>query len=71
MFKHQRLRPACAFAQTDQSLCYSLEYSMTVKLMIERHLEFLSLKGGYTGSLFLCFLVLKCLLRKRDLVGLL
>ena len=23
---------------------------MTVKLLIEHHLEFLSLKGGYTGS---------------------
>ena len=28
----------------------SLEYSMTVKLLTEHHLEFLRLKGGYTGS---------------------
>ena len=27
----------------------SLEYSMTVKLLTEQHLEFLSLKGGCTG----------------------
>ena len=32
----QRLRPACAYAQSDQSLCYSLEYSMTVKLPTEQ-----------------------------------
>ena len=46
----QRLRPACAYAQSDQSLCYSLENSMTVKLLAEQRLEFLSLKGGCTGS---------------------
>ena len=28
----------------------SLEYSMIVKLLTECHLEFLSLKGGCTGS---------------------
>ena len=39
-----------AYAQSDQSLCYSLEYSMTVKLLTEQRLEFLSLKGGCTGS---------------------
>ena len=33
-----------------RSLCLSLEYSMTVKLLAEQHLEFLSLKGGCTGS---------------------
>ena len=27
-----------------------LEYSMTVQLLAEQHLEFLSLKGGCTGS---------------------
>ena len=37
-------------AQSDQSLRLSLEYSMSVKLLTEHHLEFLSLKGGYTGS---------------------
>ena len=33
----------------DQSLCWSLEYSMIVKLLTEYHLEFLSLKGGCRG----------------------
>ena len=33
-----------AYAQSDQSLCLSLEYSMIVKLLIEHHLEFLNLK---------------------------
>ena len=50
MCDQQRLRSACAYAQSDQSLCLSLEYSMSVKLLTEKHLEFLSLKGGYTGS---------------------
>ena len=46
----QNLRSACAYMQSDQSLCKSLEYSLTVKLLTEQHLEFLSLKGGCTGS---------------------
>ena len=46
----QRLRPACPYAQSDQSLCWSLSYSMTVKLMSEQHFEFLSLTGGCAGS---------------------
>ena len=50
MCGQQRLRPTCAFAQSDQSLCLSLEYSISVKLLTEHHLEFLSLKGGCTGS---------------------
>ena len=33
-----------------RSLCLSLEYSMDLKLLIKHHLEFLSLKGGYTCS---------------------
>ena len=37
-------------AQTDQSLCLPLEYSMTVDLLTEHHLEILSFKVGYTGS---------------------
>ena len=41
-----RLRPACPYAQSDHSICESLEYSMTVKLLTEHHLEFISLKGG-------------------------
>ena len=44
------LRSACAYAQSDQSLCWSLEYSRIVQLLTEHHLEFLSLKGGCTGS---------------------
>ena len=50
MCEQQRLRPACAYAQSDQSLCKSLENSMTVKLLTKHHLEFPSLKGGCTGS---------------------
>ena len=50
MCDQQRLRPACAFAQSDKSLCLSLEYSMTVKLLTEHHLVFVSLKGGCAGS---------------------
>ena len=50
MCDQQRLRPACAYAQSDQILYESLGYSMTVKLPTEHHLEFLSLKGGFTGS---------------------
>ena len=50
MCVQQRLRSACAYAQSDQSLCLSHEYSITVKLLNEHHFEFLSLKGGYTGS---------------------
>ena len=46
----QRLRPACAYAQTDQSLCFALNYSMSVKLLIKLNLEFLSLTRGCTGS---------------------
>ena len=46
----QSLRSACAYAQSDQNLCLSLECSMSVKLLTEHHLEFLSLKGGCTGS---------------------
>ena len=45
------VRPsACAYTQSDQSLCLSLEYSMTVKLLTEHYLVFLSLKGGCIGS---------------------
>ena len=50
MCHQQRLRPACAYAQSDQSLCSSFEYSLTVKLPTEHHLEFLSIKGGCIGS---------------------
>ena len=50
MCDQQRLRSACAYAQSDQSLCSSLEYSMNAKLLTELHLEFLSLKGDCKGS---------------------
>ena len=49
MCDQQSLRSACAYAQSDQSLCKSLGYSMIVKLLTENRLEFLSLKGGCTG----------------------
>ena len=50
MCDQQSLRSAYAYVQSDQSLCKSLEYSVSVKLLTEHHLEFLSLKGGCTGS---------------------
>ena len=45
----QGLRSACAYTQSDQSLCLSLEYSISSKLLTEQYLEFLSLKGGCKG----------------------
>ena len=50
MCDQQSLRSSCAYAQSDQSLCGSLEYSMSAQLLTEHHLEFLSFKGGYRGS---------------------
>ena len=50
MCNQQRLRPACSYVQSDQSLCSLLEYSMSLKLLTKHDLEFLSLKGGCTGS---------------------
>ena len=50
MCDEQSLRSACSYAQSDQSLFLSLEYSMSVKLLTEHYLEFLSLKAGYRGS---------------------
>ena len=50
MCHQQRLRPACAYAQSDQSLCLSLEYSMTVQLLTEQRLEFLSFTGSCACS---------------------
>ena len=38
MCDKQSLRSACAYAQSDQSLCLSLEYPMSVKLLTEHHL---------------------------------
>ena len=37
-------------AQSDQSLGASLDYSMSVELLTEHNLDFLSLKAGCTGS---------------------
>ena len=45
-----KAQTACAYAQSDQSLCLSLEYFMTVKLLSEHHLVFLSVKVGCTCS---------------------
>ena len=49
MYDQQSLRAACAYAQSDQTLCESFEYSISVKLLTEHQLEFLSLTGGCTG----------------------
>ena len=50
MCDQQSLGSACAYAQSDQSLCLSLEYYTIVKLLTEHHLEFVSLNGGWRGS---------------------
>ena len=50
MCNQQSLRSACAYVQSDRSRCLLIEYSMTVNLLTEHHLEFLSLKGGCRGS---------------------
>ena len=42
--------PTMWYVRPCLSLCLSPEYSMTVRLLTEHHLEFLSLKVGYTGS---------------------
>ena len=39
-----------AHMQSDQSLCKSLVYSMTVELLTKQHLEFLCLKEGCPDS---------------------
>ena len=50
MCDQQMLRPACAYAQSYQSICLSIEYSMTLRQLTEHHLEFLGLKCGCRGS---------------------
>ena len=50
MCDEQRLRPAYAYSQSDQSPCLLLENSITVKLLTEHDLEFLSLEGGSSES---------------------
>ena len=47
------LRSAFLYAQSDQSLYRSLDYSMSVKLLAEQHLEFLSLKEAAQARLSL------------------
>ena len=49
MCDQKRLRPACGYRQSGQSFRRLLEYSMTIKLPTEQHLDFLSLKGGCTA----------------------
>ena len=43
------VRPAKSQISLIRAFASCLKYSMTVKLLTERHLEFLSLKGGCTG----------------------
>ena len=63
MCDQQSLRSACAYAQSDQSLCKALEYSMDVKLLTEFYLEFLSLilKTPITTKVVCFSPLLKCL----------
>ena len=49
MYNQQRLRSACTLVQSDQSLCLSLDLSMSLRLRTEHKLEFLSATGGCTG----------------------
>ena len=44
----EKAQTSLRILQSAQSLCLSLEYSMTVKLLTEHHMKFLSLKGGCT-----------------------
>ena len=53
MCDQQNLKSACAFAQSDQSLCQSLEYCMSVKLLTEHDFELLSLKEDAQARLSL------------------
>ena len=53
MCDQESLRSACAYAQSDQSLCLSLAYFLNVQLLTEHHLEFLSLKEGVQARLSL------------------
>ena len=50
MCDQQSLRQACTYVQSDQSFCKSFEYSMSVTLLTEHNLDFLSLKGCCIGS---------------------
>ena len=39
-----------SYGQCDQNLSLSLKQSMSVKFLTEHQLEFLNLKGGFTGT---------------------
>ena len=60
MCDQQSLRSACAYAQSDQTLCWSLEYSISVKLLTEHHLKFLAYKGGCVAQAPLSLHLSKC-----------
>ena len=62
MCDQQSLEQAWAYAQSDQKLCYSFAYFMTVKLLTEHNLEFVNLTGGCKGSS-------ESTLVKRNIVG--
>ena len=53
MCDQQSLRSAWAYAQTGQSLCYSLKYSMTVKLLTENTRSFYAEKEAAEARLSL------------------
>ena len=48
-FDLEKTSTKLAYAQSDQSLCKSLEFFLGVTPLTEHHLEVLSLKGGFTG----------------------
>ena len=50
MCDQRRLRSACAYAQSDRSVCWSFAYFRIIKLLTGRRLEFLSLKVCFNGS---------------------
>ena len=49
----QSLRSACAYAQSDQSLCKSLEYSISVMLLVNNIWSFYTLKEAVQARLSL------------------
>ena len=49
MCDQQRLRPDCAYAKSGLSLCWWLEYTMTVMLLTKHHLDFQRIRGVCTG----------------------
>ena len=55
MRDQQCLGSACAYAQSGQSRSLSLKYSISVKLLTDHHLEFISLKESAQARLSLHF----------------